>query len=524
MITLGAPQFLWALAIPAGIIAVYLLRRRYQPRQVPSTFLWRRTLKDHEANRPMQRLRKNLLLAVQLLAAVLLVLALAQPNIQGSQASHTILIFDLSGSMQAETEEGRTRLDRAKDEARRMLGELPPGEKVTVLTAGESVRQLLTGSTDTERVRRAVDGLACEKGGADLAGAVALAEAVRREDPEEGARIVVFSDDYQANGKTASVNAENGAENRSVYALTAENGQAYARIGNFGGDCVLTVSCRADGRLCEAKEIEIPAGETAGVLFSIPQDARRTEVTIREKDAIAADNRAEAVVKQRRERTVALTEDSLFLESALKVRGDIRVLRTGGEAPETAAADLYVLGGEVLRFTRNPGETAFTWDGAKEPEGSLAAEADSPLAKGLTMNNVYLRTCTPVHGGKAALRAGGEAVAAYAEDEVVIGFDLHETNLPLKYDFPILIQNILNYLLPETAPEEAEAEQPMPVSESDVRRVAPSAEAAEGAGDRRGSRSLTEWLLAGFLALLLAEFLLAREPWVRRKQRKGAGK
>ena len=523
MISFAVPQFAWALAIPAGILAIWLLRRRYQPRKVPSTFLWQRTLRDHEANHPLQRLRKSLLMAVQLMAALLLVLALMQPTLQGSEASHTILIFDLSGSMQAETG-GRSRLDRAKEEAGRILGELPPGEKVTVLAAGENVRQLMTGSTDPERVRRAVNELACEKGGADLAGAVGLAEAVRQEDPEVGARIIVFSDEYVPDASVSAVNAEQGGENRTVYALTAENGQAYARIGNFGGDCTLTVACRADGKLCEAKEIRIPAGETAGVLFSIPQEARRVEVTIRESDAIAADNRAETIVKQPENRTVALTEDSLFLESALKVRPDIRVLRTGGEAPETVQADLYIVGSGPLLFTRNPGETAFTWDEAKEPQDKLAAEAETPLTAGLTLKNVFLRTCIPVHGGKTALRAGEDPVAAYTENEVVIGFDLHETNLPLKYDFPILVQNVLNWLLPDTVPEEEAAEPLMPVAESDVRRVAPSAEAAENAGGRAGSRSLTQWLLGGFLVLLLAEFLLARGPWIRKQRGKEAGK
>ena len=59
MISFAAPQFAWALAIPAAIVVLYLLRRKYVPRQVPSTFLWRKSLRDHAANRPLQLLRKN---------------------------------------------------------------------------------------------------------------------------------------------------------------------------------------------------------------------------------------------------------------------------------------------------------------------------------------------------------------------------------------------------------------------------------------------------------------------------------
>ena len=76
MLTFAAPQFAWFLAVPAGIVVLYLLRRKYLPRLVPSTFLWRTAVRDHAANKPLQRLRRNLLLPVQFLAALVLALAL----------------------------------------------------------------------------------------------------------------------------------------------------------------------------------------------------------------------------------------------------------------------------------------------------------------------------------------------------------------------------------------------------------------------------------------------------------------
>ena len=67
-----SPGFAWMLAAPALILVLYLLRRRFLPRQVPSVFLWRKSVKDYAANRPFQRLMKNLLLPLQILAALAL--------------------------------------------------------------------------------------------------------------------------------------------------------------------------------------------------------------------------------------------------------------------------------------------------------------------------------------------------------------------------------------------------------------------------------------------------------------------
>ena len=522
MLTFAAPQYAWFLAMPAGIVVLYLLRRKYQPKQVPSTFLWRTAIRDHAANKPLQRLRKNLLLPVQFLAALLLALALMQPCLTGGEASRTVMIFDLSASMQTESG-GKSRLEEAVNRAEEILGGLPPGEEITVLSASGEVRQVLSGSTDREDVRRAIRGLSCGREGADIGKAVSLAEAIRREETDRGTRILVFSDNYVPEEGISAVNCGRGEENRGICALTAEENTAYARICNYGGDCVLTVSCEADGRVCEAKEVTIPAGETAGVIFTLPEGTARAAARIREEDALQADNRAETAVKRSRTRTVALTGDNLFLESALQVRDNLRVVRTGEEAPAATEADLYVWGTSPLIFSRDPSRTAFTWaDEEQEAAGPLTAE-EMPLTEGLTLRNVTLRSCRPVSGGTPVLRAGDDVAAACTEDEFIFGFRLQDSNLPLKYDFPVLIQHILDRLLPESAEETAETEGPVVREESDVRRVAPGTEAQESAVSGTRGRDLTGWMAGAFLVLLVIEFVLSREIWVKTAG-KGKGK
>src|SRR5580698_11004918 len=114
----------WAVlaGIPVGIIALYFLKLRRRPVQVPSTLLWRRSLEDLHVNSLFQRLRKNLLLFLQLLAVFLVMLALAGPRIRGSsdQGERYVLAIDNSASMSASDVEP-TRLEKAKLEAKKIV-------------------------------------------------------------------------------------------------------------------------------------------------------------------------------------------------------------------------------------------------------------------------------------------------------------------------------------------------------------------------------------------------------------------
>jgi Ca-activated chloride channel family protein len=177
---LAPAAFALAALLPI-IVAMYLLKLRRTEQVVSSTYLWQRMVRDMEANAPWQRLRRNLLLVLQLLFLALLVVTLARPFTwaEGQAGQATILVFDTSASMSA-SDVAPTRLEAAKVRARQIADGLPEDARVTVIAAGQQARVLLSSSLDRRQVHLAIDGVRAGVGGSDLEAAPAAGHRDRR--------------------------------------------------------------------------------------------------------------------------------------------------------------------------------------------------------------------------------------------------------------------------------------------------------------------------------------------------------
>ncbi|MBR3742738.1 MAG: VWA domain-containing protein [Clostridia bacterium] len=545
------PWGVLAFLAPAAVLALYFLRRKYVETHVSSTLLWRRTVQDLNAAHPFQRLKKNPLMLLQLLIALLLALALTRPAIGGQIAGETVMIFDCSASMQAK-ENGKTRMEAAVEQAKNEIAALSPKAPLTILTAGSETRQLLSRSTDRTLAREALNSIAPGNTAGDLTASLSLARAMNEE--LSGVWVIVYSDTYVPSPGVEAVNCAGGAENRAVLSLAALGGAAVARIANYGNAGEFTAECTADGALCDARRFSAEAGETVSVRFSVPENAAVLCVRLTDGDAVSSDDAVYHILREDGETVIVLDGNDTFLEHALALRSNVHLLRADqSDWNGISHADLYIReSGEVI-FSRSPELPDLPAGTVKTPESALSiVPGADALTRHLSLDDTAFKQYRSLSGGTPFLRCGEDTVGAFGPDWVALGFDPHDSNLPLKYDFPIMIQNILQYLCPPSSgvsdgicgqkmnlhaagtvetpsgrrieisenslfadTEEAglyilrtaEGETPfaltMDFSESDVREAAPSL----GQSETRtitGRREITRWLLlAAFLLLLL---------------------
>src|SRR5579862_8408981 len=161
------------------VVLMYILKLRRKDVVVSSTFLWRQVIRDVQANAPFQKLRKNLLLFLQLLAVALLVLAIARPFLHslGLGGRSVILIVDTSASMSA-TDVSPSRLDAARREAHRIVNDMHAEDQVMLVSAAAKPEAVTGFTADRLDLHRSIDSLRTHDTTTNMRDAVNLAAAL----------------------------------------------------------------------------------------------------------------------------------------------------------------------------------------------------------------------------------------------------------------------------------------------------------------------------------------------------------
>src|SRR3989338_8867726 len=130
---------LFGLAVP--LVLLYFLKVRRRERSVPSLLLWAPALRDREASAFFQRLQRDPLLILQILALLALSVALARPvaTVMGDGARKVVVVLDTSASMRAR-DVSPSRFEVARGQATQLVRRLGEGAEVMVIEAGVQPR------------------------------------------------------------------------------------------------------------------------------------------------------------------------------------------------------------------------------------------------------------------------------------------------------------------------------------------------------------------------------------------------
>ncbi len=479
-------ESLWPLlflaAVPV-IIILYLLKPKGEDYLISSNLLWKKLLKNQQSKTFFEKFVHNILMYLQILIIGLLIIALMSPfiNVDGKSGGRKILMIDTSGSMQHENASGKSRFEEAVEQAGDYIRSAQNTQfsLVTVNSAGAQL--LAVDSTDTDSLLQTLKSLECTDCGTNLAAAQEVLDTLKGGDDVPLSDLVVYTDgagaaDFEqfqvAGEKSLFVVGEpvsNVANEYTVFSQ-GEDGlyDVMVSMTNHGNQSVgLDVGLYDESdNLIALSQMSLAAEETRICLFEkVDWQGQRLSSKLSAirfddggNDSLAADNQSMAVKNSGNLINGLLVgEGNVFLEKAYQAvtgtditkaesdsaahEGDINVvIYDAGWEPVEADCNKLIFGNEKESLS----ETL---------ENVVLDMTDCDLTAGLSgftigVNKAY---CFNVpEGAQSFLEHNGKCVGYYGErdgrKEVVVGFDIRETDFPLRAEFPVFLANAMIYL------------------------------------------------------------------------------
>ena len=469
--TFANPWGLALLGLAVPVLVLHILRPRRADQIVSSLFLWRSVERPVSSAQPWQKLRWSSLLLAQLLAVVLLALAVARPVRLGPArlAAHTVFVIDASASMGA-VDGSPDRISSAAAEAEKLRDELPDDGVASIVVAGSRPRVLLTASADREAFSDALRTIDVSEGRADFPGAFALAESLETGTADIG--FVLLSDggltdeeQRQQPPGTSYRRIGVGETNRAVSRLTVEprGSSLHVRVtlAHTGGPAATQrMRIDVDGVTAYTQQVELKPGALVDVEADVPV-GDRVEAFLEGGDQYPLDDRAVAVAGRRPTIKVLLAGDTAFIGELLAAIPGVELTVAEDAGPTGEGYDVVVYNGTAvpaeplapfLAIVSPNGAPGVNVTGVVEQPAIALVRTDDPLLSGIDLSNIGIATAQRVEAPLAETLVGAEGAPLLLRGSTPAGpwaylaFALPDSNFPVDVAFPLLGDRLLSEL------------------------------------------------------------------------------
>ncbi len=484
-------------AVALATTALYILKLRRRTVAVVFSPLWQRILRDKEATSLFSKLKRLLSLLLQLALLAMLVLALGDPRAVATlmKGRNVVVLLDASASMQA-TDVSPNRLAVAKDEVKAMIRGLGGADRMLIAQMDAMVQPLGPMGGDTSELERALDQVKPTDTRADFPRALRFATDTLRgvDNPE----IVVVSDGnlgeaadamgpvHLGDVKLSFVKVGHGKRNVGItqfsvrrYPLDKSRYEVMLEVTNTGPDPEdVELRLLGDGQPVDVTHLRLQPNERLPRFYpSLSGASRKLEASIGPLDGthddLPSDDRAYALLPERhRAKLLVVTAGNTYLEAALLLDEYLDVTQvtpadyvsrypSGPSGFDTVIFD-GVTPAEMPRANaiyldpRGPGAPVKVEGEIKQP-GFDHIDRKHPIVRFVALDAVNIargHKLVPEPGDKVVGGAdgGGPILVAGARAGhkfVALGFDVRESDLPLRVAWPLLLVNTINWFSDE---------------------------------------------------------------------------
>jgi hypothetical protein len=483
----------------AAVVVFYILKLRRRPVPVPFSKIWTRILRDKEATSLFSQLKRLLSLLLQLALLAMLLLALGDPRAAQNliEGRNIVVLIDASASMQA-TDVAPSRLEAARERVRTMVRGLSGTDRMLIAQMDAAATPLSTLTGEISELEAGLTRLSATDASADFPRALRFAADTLRGLPSP--EVIVVSDGalgdaadnagqvHLGDVKLSYLKVGEHARNAAItgfsvrrYPLDKSRYEVMLEVTNTSDEPMdVELSLFGDGQLNDLTRLRLRAKEKLPRFYPNLSGASKTlEAKLAMADGthddLPADDHAYALLPERRRARVQLvTSGNMFLEAALLLDAYLDVTPVDpAKYPAKGAFDVTIFdnvappvapgSGGVLYL--NPTGTDVPFEIGKLVEsdekkddrlGFDVLDAKSPLLRYTALSDVNIARGHVLKGTKedkivaasykgALLLQGRRAGAKF----VALGFDIRESDLPMRIAWPLFLLNTINDFVEE---------------------------------------------------------------------------
>lgn len=452
------------------IIFMYLLKQKAVEKEVSSLYLFREMYSNIEANTPWEKLKKNWLMILQIITTLVLIFALMSPVLlnKGVGADHVAIVIDNSAGMQASYSDSQTRLDYAKEQAQSLVKGLRSGTSVSLITSASSATLLISSSDDKNQIVKKIEEI--EQTNFEGSADAGIDMVLSMKSQWESLETVCFTDTsvYMQNLDGYIVDTYAPCKNVGIdylsHGFSNNKLVVLAKVSNYSDEEVnAEVSLYGDDILQNIKNLTIAANSSEIIYFDeLDFNGNVLRAELSGVDDLRSDNISYDIMSEDDETDILLmTDANVFLENALGLMEGINVTKSGDiYSFDTFASqdyDVYIFDsmipgqlpseGNIIIFNA-PYPDLYSF---KENIGDVNIEAVehdiTTYMEGFTFGASNVYSLEVPFWAKPFLTSGTDTVAFSGESNgqmiSVLGFDLHNSDLALKMEFPLMIYNMI---------------------------------------------------------------------------------
>jgi Ca-activated chloride channel homolog len=469
------------------IILIHSLKPKPKPLRVSNLFLWKKALKDKKGGIRFLKVNINLPLFFQILFIIMAALALINPIwlYESDIKGNVVIVLDSSASMNTRTPNG-TRFELAKKKVLQLLNEISDVNKVMIIEANNKPILHQNFTSDFTHLKTAISNLQPTEMPGNLMKSVYFGLSLMNH--EQGDQMIVYTDAAGENAQklgslSTPIKVEVISGGESNIGITKFNFrpdielsnqyEMILEIHNFNKrPAICPVNVYLGAQNIFSKTIGLNAEEKKLLIFPFQGMEGIVEASLEINDDFHVDNKAFAVIEAPKKTSILLVgKENYFIEKLLDTKPNIKLEIIPAIDPAVLQSrqkdfDIIILdrtvapeikSGNIIAIQSQVANLPFHFDHIETTPIIQDWDRKHPILRHVNLNSLKILESYQIKDDKDVIpivesdQSG--LIFTYQTQKLKViffSFDILKSDLPLKVAFPIIVDNMIQWLSPKS--------------------------------------------------------------------------